>query len=335
PGYKLTYCKKCWKLGHIRSTCNEPTRCRICLDNYEKNVPHQCQGPPKCAQCDKDHWSLDNKCLVVQQYRNDLKYAVDEAITRGKLQRNPTNEIKKTFSNKPEDFPVLCYSSQFPLGMSINVLESEKLRLRQRGFNEKECNQLTVYLNEWYSSSTLDQVMTVWETHGEKEKNRHSEEHIPLTFLSYNVQGLATKGLEVLDLIHQVGASFIICTEVGEQYNTFQIPDFNMFHEEGTNKNGGVSIAVGKHLKATKVETKLQNTLVMDIMGLNEPLRVIGIYWSNSQQRNIQELNPYIIKNTIISGDFNASIAQWNSPKTDKRGQDILEWSDENPRGKS
>ncbi|CAF4612222.1 unnamed protein product, partial [Rotaria sp. Silwood2] len=88
PGYKLTYCKKCWKLGHIRSTCNEPTRCRICLDNYEKNVPHQCQGPPKCAQCDKDHWSLDNKCLVVQQYRNDLKYAVDEAITRGNEENN-------------------------------------------------------------------------------------------------------------------------------------------------------------------------------------------------------------------------------------------------------
>jgi hypothetical protein len=40
-----------------------------------------------------------------------------------------------------------------------------------------------------------------------------------------------------------------------------QIPDFNMFHEEGTNKNGGVAIGIGKHLKASKVETKLRNTL--------------------------------------------------------------------------
>ncbi|CAF4478095.1 unnamed protein product, partial [Rotaria sp. Silwood2] len=48
-----------------------------------------------------------------------------------------------------------------------------------------------------------------------------------------------------------------------------------MFHVEGTNKNGGVSIGIGKHLKGSKVETNLQNTLVMDIIGLSEPLRVI------------------------------------------------------------
>ncbi|CAM4977048.1 unnamed protein product [Rotaria socialis] len=86
-----------------------------------------------------------------------------------------------------------------------------------------------------------------------------------------------------------MGAAFIVCTEVGDHYNTLQIPDFNIFHEKGTNKNGGVVIAVGKHLNATKVETTLQNTLIIDIIGLNEPIRVIGIYWPNSQQRNIQE----------------------------------------------
>jgi hypothetical protein len=141
---------------------------------------------------------------------------------------------------------------------------------------------------------------------------------------------LGTRGLEVLDLIHHVDASFIICTEVGEQYHSFQIPDFNVFHEEGTNKNGGVLVAIGKHLKASKVETRLQNTLVIDIMGLSEPLRIIGIYWPNSQKRDINELNPYIIKNTIISGDFNASVSHCNSPTTDKRGHEVLKWSDEN-----
>jgi hypothetical protein len=172
--------------------------------------------------------------------------------------------------------------------------------------------------------------MKDWEKHGNKEKLDQNRNLIPLSFVSYNVQGLATRGLEVLDLIHLVDASFIVCTEVGEQHNTVQIPDFNMFHEKGTNKNGGVSIGIGKHLKACKVETKLRNTLVVDIAGLSEPLRVIGVYWPNSQMRDINELSPYIIQNTIISGDFNASVAQWNSPKTDKRGQEILDWSDKN-----
>jgi len=202
--------------------------------------------------------------------------------------------------------------------------------LRECGFSAKECNRLTDYLTEWYSSSTLEQVLTNWENYGNHNKTHQNNKQIPLTFISYNVHGLATRGEEVLDLIHQVDASFIICTEVGEQYNSFQLPDFNMFHEKGTNKKGGVSIGIGKHLKASKVETKLPNTLVVDIIGLSEPLRVIGVYWPNSQKRNINELTPYIIHNTIISGDFNASVVQWNSPNTDKRGQEVLKWSNEN-----
>jgi len=45
---------------------------------------------------------------------------------------------------------------------------------------------------------------------------------------------------------------------------------------------------------------------------------------------NIHELTSYIIQNTIISGDFNALVAQWNRSKTDKRDQEILKWTDEN-----
>jgi hypothetical protein len=85
PSYKLTYCTKCWKLGDLRDICNESTRCRVCLDNYEKVIKHQYQGHPKCAQHGKDHWSLDSKCSVRQQYRKDLKEAVDDAISGGKL----------------------------------------------------------------------------------------------------------------------------------------------------------------------------------------------------------------------------------------------------------
>jgi len=142
----------------------------------------------------------------------------------------------------------------------------------------------------------------------------------------YNVHGLGSRSLEVIELINKVEASFIICTEVREIWDRHPIPDYNMFYEKGTNKNGGVVIAVGKHLKATKVETNMENTVVIDIFGLNEPLRVIGIYWPDSQKRDINEISNFVTNNTIIAGDFNASVRQWNSPTTDRRGEIVEKW---------
>ncbi len=106
------------------------------------------------------------------------------------------------------------------------------------------------------------------------------------------MQGVGTRGLGVFDLIHEVDASFTICNEVGEQYHTFQIPDFDVFHEPGTNKNGGVLVVIGKYLKACKLETKLQNTLVIDTMGLSESLRIIHIYWQKSQKKRYSRAKP-------------------------------------------
>jgi hypothetical protein len=77
-------------------------------------------------------------------------------------------------------------------------------------------------------------------------------------------------------------------------------------------------IGVGKHLKATKVETNLANTLVVDIFGLNEPLRVIGIYWPDSQKRDINEVLPFITNNTIVAGDFNSAVTEWNSEEMER-----------------
>lgn len=74
----------------------------------------------------------------------------------------------------------------------------------------------------------------------------------------------------------------------------------------------------------------MKNTLVIDINGLNEPLRIIGIYWPDSQKREIEEITQFITKNTIITGDFNASVEEWNSPNTDKRGVTVKNWCDSN-----
>ena len=200
-----------------------------------------------------------------------------------------------------------------------NPLFEASERLEKCNIPMKDKKQLHPVLSEWFSSSTLNSTLRQWEDHNQQKESRINTHSDPMTFVLYNVQGLNSRGLEVIELINKVEASFIICTEVGEAWRKCSIPDFNMFYEKGTNKNGGVIIGVGKHLKATKLETKLSNTLVLDIFGLNEPLRVIGIYWPDSQKRDINEISQFIIGNTIIAGDFNATVKQWNSSTTDKR----------------
>ncbi|CAF4388660.1 unnamed protein product, partial [Didymodactylos carnosus] len=118
---------------------------------------------------------------------------------------------------------------------------------------------------------------------------------------------------------------------VGELWKSFKVPDFVTFHQEGINHSGGVCVIVGKHLKATRVETNIKNTVIVDIVGLSEPIRVIGIYWPHSQKRDLNDLCPYLIKNTIISGDFNATVAGWGKNQiTDTRGQTLQKWIQNN-----
>ena len=91
------------------------------------------------------------------------------------------------------------------------------------------------------------------------------------------------------DLIYEV--SFAKCTQVGEEkWYTQKILDFNLFHDEGRNKNGKVIIAIEKHLKVSEFEINQLKTLVLDIIDFNEFLRVIIVHWSDSQKREIDDI---------------------------------------------
>jgi hypothetical protein len=67
------------------------------------------------------------------------------------------------------------------------------------------------------------------------------------------------------------------------------------------NLSDGVCISVGKNLKVVGVTSSIPNTVVIDVYRLSEPLRMIGIYWPPSQQRNLNELSKFVINNTIIA----------------------------------
>jgi hypothetical protein len=84
-----------------------------------------------------------------------------------------------------------------------------------------------------------------------------------------------------------------------------------MFYQKGTNHSECVCIAIGKHLKASSIEIDIPNTVVIDIKGLSEPVRIIGIYWPNSKKCNIDDILPLIVKGTVFTGDFNAAVKEW------------------------
>ncbi|CAF5136244.1 unnamed protein product, partial [Rotaria magnacalcarata] len=126
-------------------------------------------------------------------------------------------------------------------------------------------------LEEWYSNSTLDSVLTKWENNPCPLPNQF----IPLNVLTHNVQGWGTRALEVMDLIFKVDSPVCVFTEVGELWNSFKVPHFTSFYQKGTNHSGGVMITIGKHFRATRIDTDIENTVIVDIHGLSEQIRII------------------------------------------------------------
>jgi hypothetical protein len=139
PGNRLTYCTKCWCIGHLRNRCNVAARCRVCLEIFTDNSPHVCKNDAKCAQCDGKHHSLDNQCQVIRDYKHRLKEEVEDAINSGKLHRFAPKEQAPTLELREQDFPTLkSVDNRPPRTWNIeqghttsqpnttNVLETEK-----------------------------------------------------------------------------------------------------------------------------------------------------------------------------------------------------------------
>ncbi|CAF2425872.1 unnamed protein product [Rotaria sp. Silwood2] len=113
PGNRLTYCTKCWCIGHLRNKGNSENKCRICLENLSVDTPRMCKNESKCAQCDGNHHSLDSQCQVLKEYKDQLKEDVEDAIQKGLLQRFSPQEKSPTFQLHDQDFPPLAASDNY------------------------------------------------------------------------------------------------------------------------------------------------------------------------------------------------------------------------------
>jgi hypothetical protein len=110
PANKLTYCTKCWKLGHIRNKClHTVQKCRICLLDYNEKHNDICSKNYQCAQCHQNHYSLDADCQLIQQYRGNLNRAVRQATVDGVIKVMTTEPSKI-----PNDGPYRFNNQSFP-----------------------------------------------------------------------------------------------------------------------------------------------------------------------------------------------------------------------------
>ncbi|CAF1370057.1 unnamed protein product [Adineta ricciae] len=222
--------------------------------------------------------------------------------------------------NRSVDAP--AFYPAFPI---TDVKGSVVQRVIDWGFPRSFVNTISEILEEWYGNNTLHGVFEIWE----KKKQKFISQKSPLNILLYNVEGWGSRSLETVELICKSDSAICILTEVGELWNSFAIPNFNTFYKEGTNGKGGVMIAVGKHLKVTRIDIDIENTVIVDVDGLSEPIRVVAIYWPQCQQRKFEEISPFIVENTIVAGDFNGTAQEWCSPSTDTRGKLLRSWIEE------
>lgn len=208
-----------------------------------------------------------------------------------------------------------------------NHKEAVMNQFRQWNFQKKDQVLVDRVLSEWYSAGTLDNILAQWEVVKSKEIK---EQQGSLNILCYNVRGWGVRSLEVIDMVYKLEADICVCTEVGELWNKNTIPHYSNFHQKGTNKNGGVCVSIGKHLKGTRINLDVRNVVIVDVSGLSASVRIIAVYWPSGQRNFLKELDPYIIENTIITGDFNAAVKEYDSDKTDTRGRYLKEWVEKN-----
>ncbi|CAM4813635.1 unnamed protein product [Rotaria magnacalcarata] len=333
-GYRLTYCTACWKIGHMRDKCQSPVSCRKCIGPYTNGVNHSCQNDTFiCAQ-------------------EELKLAVDKALASGAIKRSAPSEVSRPFQQQTNDFPLLNQgqvisrpvwttsdneSLHFNLKQEMSDLVviikalSETMIRMEKSFNDLNnrievqhkstilhCSSICAIIDrvQIMSSWVQDSVLTKWENNPCPLSNQS----IPLNVLTYNVQGWGTRALEVMDLIFKVDSPVCVFTELRELWNSFKVPHFTSFYQKGINHSGGVMITIGKHFRATRIDTDIENTVLVDIHGLSEQIRIIGIYWPQGQMRSLKDLCPFLVKGTILTGDFNATSDEWGSQSTGRRG---------------
>src|SRR2546429_395371 len=106
-----------------------------------------------------------------------------------------SNIISSSLNIHATPFSVPHYS--LPSLPSIDVKGAMIQRVIDWGFSSSIVKYVREIMNEWYSGTTINGILNIWE----KKTIPLICQQIPLNILTYNVQGWGTRALESIDLI--------------------------------------------------------------------------------------------------------------------------------------
>lgn len=156
PANKITYCSKCWKLGHLRHQCKaDSQKCRTCLMDFNESHNQICSKKLNCAQCGLDHFSLDADCQRIQEYRNNLNRAVKQAVGDGALKLKSITRPKVTIPLPPElnsdNYPsIIPLSKNTVPATTPTWINNRTTSLSQRGpdlTNQQLLEQMKIFMD--------------------------------------------------------------------------------------------------------------------------------------------------------------------------------------------
>ena len=203
PANKLTFCNKCWVLGHTRITCQQQTqKCRICLENYDQNHNAICSKQYQCAQCNLDHFSLDADCKLVQQYRSSLNRAVKHAKEQGIIKIQQPDTQKQHVALPPMvdvlNFPQLPqrsgYQNSLPSAWRTNTLATASSQVEPQQTTDISNQQLFDKMCSYLDHQSEKIVIRIEKVeHGIKEAEKEVINlHQSLSMLSDIIKSLTT-----------------------------------------------------------------------------------------------------------------------------------------------
>ena len=222
-------------------------------------------------------------------------------------------------SLSPVAFPFFSCSSPFNLRKRTDFLDKASMSLSPFDFN-----LFSDILSEWESCVLLDRCFSWWRKFIPNEEIFHlSSLHI----LSFNVRGFNLRWHEVVLLSTSLKSDIVILLETGNVDLSFCEKVFNpfkIFYQKGENRNGGVLILVRHGIHVSRVECKLSNVCVIDIIG-DGVLRLVGVYAPLSKSWTCDDLSSFLSRKCVVFGDFNVDLDQDGN-----KADEFLKWTDNN-----
>jgi hypothetical protein len=176
--------------------------------------------------------------------------------------------------------------------------------------------------SEWECSPLMSNCLKIWKSYSTNDTSSVTNSfHI----LSFNVRGFNLRYQEVVLLSNSFKFDILILLETDSfdlQHCHQAFSKYKIFFQTGENPNGGVIILVRNDLKTNRVRCDLPNICIVDILE-DEPLRIAGIYATDSKSWNWEDLTPFVTSKCALFGDFNVDLEK------DKTKADFLMmWAD-------